>query len=198
MNGTGGEEALREFREAGAYLEGHFVLTSGLHSPAYLQAARVMMDAARGERLCAALAGLVRGALGDRPADFVVSPALGGIVVGHEMGRQLGIPAMFVERREGAFALRRGFALPRGARVLVVEDVVTTAASSRECIACVEGEGGAVVAEAALVDRSGGAADPGVPLLALLHLDLPAYPPDALPPELAKLPAVKPGSRTAG
>lgn len=196
MSGMTEEDALREFREAGAYLEGHFVLTSGLHSPAYLQAARVMMDAARGERLCAALAARVREAFGAGPAAFVVSPALGGIVVGHEMGRQLGIPAMFVERRDGAFALRRGFALPEGAPVLVVEDVVTTAASSRECIACVEEAGGRVVAEAALVDRSGGTADPGVPLVTLLRLDLPTYPADALPPELAAVPAVKPGSRT--
>ncbi len=189
------DEALNEFREAEAYLEGHFVLTSGLHSPAYLQAARVMMDPRRGERLCAALAKLVHEKLGSDPADVVVSPAMGGIIVGHEIGRQLGISAMFVERKEGVFALRRGFALTQGQRVLIVEDVVTTATSSRECIACVEAAGGTVVGEAALVDRSGGIADPGVAFVALLRLSLPTYSSDEIPLELSRIPAVKPGSR---
>ena len=188
------DSVLQHFRDAGALLEGHFILSSGRHSARYLQCARVMMDAARGSMLCAALADKVRGGgLGD--IDLVVSPAMGGVIVGYEMGRQLDLPSIFMERVEGEFALRRGFTIEPDARILVVEDIVTTGLSSRECIDAIKSEGGNVVAEACLIDRSCGSADVGVPLFALAALDVPSYDPDDLPPELAALPAEKPGSR---
>lgn len=188
------DEAIQEFRAAEALLTGHFILTSGLRSDTYLQCARVMMDPRRGDRLCAALADRLRGN-GAGPFDLVASPAMGGVVVGYEMGRQLGVPAIFFERVDGVFQLRRGFAIEPGARVLMVEDVVTTGLSSRECIAAIAKEGGVTVAAACLVNRSGGAADLGVPLTALLTLDIRNYSTDNLPPELAAIPAIKPGSR---
>lgn len=185
------DEVLAEFRDAGALLEGHFILSSGLHSPRYLQCARVLMDPRRAERLARALAAL----LGDIGATAVIAPAMGGIIIGYELARALGVASMFVERPAGVFELRRGFALEPGQRVVLCEDVVTTGLSSREAIAAVERAGGEVVAAACLVDRSNGAADLGVRLTALLRLDVPTYAPDALPPELAAIPAVKPGSR---
>lgn len=188
------DEVLAEFRAAGALLEGHFILSSGLHSNRYLQCARVLMDPKRADRLCAALAGKVRELI-KAPIDLVASPAMGGVVVGYEMGRQLGVPALFFERVDGKLTLRRGFTIPKDARVLMVEDIVTTGLSSRECIAGIAEEGGVTVGAACLVDRSGGRADLGVPLAALTSLEIPAYAPDALPPELAAIPAVKPGSR---
>ncbi len=188
------DEALQEFRDAGALLTGHFILSSGLRSSTYLQCARVMMDPARGGRLCAALADRLR-ASGAGPFDIVASPAMGGVVVGYELARQLGLPSIFFERVDGRFQLRRGFTLERGSRVLMMEDVVTTGLSSRECIAAIADEGGDTIAAACLVDRSGGTADLGVPLTPLLSLDIKNYPANALPPELAALEAVKPGSR---
>ena len=188
------DQVLDEFRAAGALLEGHFILSSGLHSSRYLQCARVLMDPQRAERLCQALAARI-GEKIRAQIDLVVSPAMGGVVVGYEMGRQLTVPAIFFERVEGKLALRRGFAIAKGARVLMVEDIVTTGLSSRECIAGIAGEGGVTVAAACLIDRSGGKADLGVPLFALTSLEIPAYPADALPPELAAIPAIKPGSR---
>lgn len=186
------EEVLAEFRAAGALLQGHFVLTSGLHSPFYLQCARVLMDPARAARLVAALVPRLK----PFAPDLVVAPALGGIVLAYEIGRQLGRPAIFVERVEGTFTLRRGFGIPEGSRVLVAEDVVTTGLSTRECIACCRAHGGEVVAVACLVDRSAGRAElGGLPLVCLATLDLPTYQQNKLPPELAALPAVKPGSR---
>ena len=189
------DEIIEQFRQAGALLEGHFVLSSGLHSAAYLQCARVMMDARRGERLCRALAGRIVERLGANAIDVVVSPAMGGVVVGYEMGRQLGVEAMFTERVDNVMSLRRGFGLTRGDRVLMAEDIVTTGKSSLECIDCITKNGGRVVAASCLLDRSDGAADLGVPLFALAGLKLPSYEADNLPPELAALPAVKPGSR---
>ena len=190
------DEILDEFRAAGALLEGHFILSSGLRSPRYLQCARVLMDPARAERLAKALAAKlpddVRGKIG-----AVVSPAMGGVIIGHEMGRALGKRAMFVERPEGKFGLRRGFRLDPGERVLLVEDVVTTGLSSREAIAAIAQAGGEVIAAAALVDRSNGTAELGLPFFPLIRLDVPAYAADALPPELAAIPAEKPGSRKA-
>src|SRR5947208_15003190 len=190
------DQILAEFRAADALLEGHFILSSGLRSPRYLQCARVLMDPARAERLARALAEKlpqdIRNAV-----EAVVSPAMGGVIIGHEMGRALGKPAMFVERPQGTFELRRGFRLRPGERVLLVEDVVTTGLSSREAIAAIEAAGGKVVGAASLVDRSGGIADLGVPYTPLIRIDVPAYPADALPPELASIPAVKPGSRAA-
>ena len=188
------DEAIQEFRDAGALLTGHFILSSGLRSSTYLQCARVMMDPARGARLCAALAEKIR-ASGAGPFDIVASPAMGGVVVGYELARQLGLPSIFFERVDGRFQLRRGFILERQARVLMMEDVVTTGLSSRECIKAIADEGGRTIAAACLVDRSGGSADLGVPLTPLLTLDIKNYPADALPPELAAIEAIKPGSR---
>ena len=186
-------EVLDEFRSAGALLEGHFVLASGLHSPVFLQKMFVFQDPARTERVCRALAGKIRDAFG--PVDYVVSPAVGGIVPGYETARHLGAKAVFVERENGAFALRRGFQIPQGARVVMVEDIVTTGLSSRECLASLVEHPGTVVGAACLIDRSGGSAALDVPLVSLVTLDIPNYPPDRLPPELATMPAVKPGSR---
>jgi orotate phosphoribosyltransferase len=190
-----GADVVRLFRECGALLEGHFLLTSGMHSPFYLQCARVLMEPARAIRVSAALIARLRRELPDLAVDAVVAPALGGVVLGYELARQLGVRSLFVEREGGRFALRRGFALAPGERVLLAEDVVTTGLSSRECKDCVSAEGAEVVAAACLIDRSGGRADLGVPLVALAQLDLPVYPPERLPPELAGRPAVKPGSR---
>ena len=191
MGGMSEADVLAEFRAAGALLTGHFVLTSGLHSPFYLQCARVLMDPARAARLVAALTPRVAPA---RP-ELVVTPALGGIVLGYELGRQLECVSIFVERVDGSFTLRRGFEIPRRARIVVAEDVVTTGLSTRECIACCTAAGGEVVAVACLVDRSAGKADLGVPLHSLATLDLPTYAQHKVPPELAAIPAVKPGSR---
>jgi orotate phosphoribosyltransferase len=187
-------EALDEFRAAGALLEGHFVLSSGLHSSVFLQKMFVFMDPARTERLCRALAGRIREAYG--PVDYVVSPAMGGIIPGYETARHLGCKAVFVERENGEFVLRRGFTIPAGAKVVMVEDIVTTGLSSRECLAALRAHPGEVLGAACLIDRSGGKADLGAPLVALVELDLPSYPADQLPPELARIPAVKPGSRS--
>jgi orotate phosphoribosyltransferase len=190
------DQILAEFRAADALLEGHFILSSGLRSPRYLQCARVLMDPARAERLAQALAAKIPNEVRDR-IDVVMSPAMGGVIIGHEMGRALNKPAMFLERPQGVFELRRGFRIDPGERALMVEDVVTTGLSSREAIEAVRAAGGEVVAEAALVDRSGGKADLGVPFFPLIRIDVPTYEADALPPELASIPAVKPGSRAA-
>ena len=187
------EDVIAEFRSAGALLEGHFILSSGRRSAAYLQCARVLMDPRRAARLAEALAKKIPAAVRES-VDVVVSPAMGGVIIGHEMGRALGKESMFLERPDGEFHLRRGFALERGAKVLMVEDVVTTGLSSREAIAAVGREGGQVVAEVALVDRGGGS-DLGVPFTSLMMLDIPTYDPDDLPPELQAIEPVKPGSR---
>jgi orotate phosphoribosyltransferase len=186
-------DVLDEFRQAGALLEGHFILSSGLRSPIFLQKMFIFQDPVRTERLCKALAGLVAAAFGR--IDVVVSPAVGGIVPGYETARHLGAKAIFVEREDGLFKLRRGFEIAPGARVLMVEDIVTTGLSSRECLAAIRAHQGELVGAACLIDRSGGKAEIGVPLLALARLDIPSYPVDALPPDLAAIPPVKPGSR---
>ena len=190
------EDVLAEFRASQALLEGHFLLSSGRHSAHYLQCARVLMDPMRAGRLAAALAAKL-------PRDVrkeitkVVSPAMGGVIIGHEMGRALGVEAMFVERPTGTFELRRGFSLNPGDKVLMVEDVVTTGLSSREAIAAIAAAGGEVIAAAALVDRSGGTAGLGVPFYPLIALNFPTYAPEDVPAALAASPAVKPGSRAA-
>ncbi len=189
-------EILAEFRAAEALLEGHFILSSGLRSPRFLQCARVLMDPRRATRLAEALADKLSPELRSS-IQAVVSPAMGGVIIGHEMGRAIGVPAMFVERPDGVFGLRRGFRLETGARVLMVEDVVTTGLSSREAIAAIEAAGGKVVAAASLVDRSGGGVDLGVPFTPLIRIDVPTYSAHDLPPELAAIPAIKPGSRAA-
>ena len=194
------EDILTEFRAAEALLEGHFILSSGLRSPRYLQCARVLMEPQRAERLARALAEKLTGQLGAAlrtRIGAVVSPAMGGVIIGHEMGRALGLPAMFVERPEGVFGLRRGFRFDPGTRVLMVEDVVTTGLSSREAIAAIEAAGGKVVAAASLVDRSEGTVELGVPFVSLIRIDVPTYSVEDLPPALAAIPAVKPGSRAA-
>jgi orotate phosphoribosyltransferase len=187
------EQTLEEFRDAGALLQGHFILSSGLRSPVFLQKMFVFQDPARTERLCRALARKAEAAFGK--IDVVVSPAVGGIVPGYETARWLGAKAIFVERENGVFKLRRGFVIAPGARVLMVEDIITTGLSSRECLATIAEHPGKLVGAACLIDRSGGKAELGVARVALATLDIPAYPADALPPELAATPAVKPGSR---
>lgn len=188
------EEVLSIFRACGAILEGHFILSSGLRSPVFLQKARVFMHPDKSEILCRALAEKIRAA-GFGDVAKVVSPAVGGIIPGYETARHLGLPALYTERVEGVFALRRGFDLAPGERVIVVEDIVSTGLSIRECIACLRGIGAEVVAAACLIDRSAGAADVGVPLVALTQYLVPAYAADQLPPELAAIPPTKPGSR---
>lgn len=188
------DEVLAEFRKSGALLSGHFVLSSGLHSDTFLQKALVFQYPRRTAKLCRALAGKVRAQV-KAPLAAVVSPAVGGIIPGYEIARALNLPAMYVEREEGAFRLRRGFTLGPGARVLMVEDIVTTGLSSRECIAAIEKAGARVAAAACLIDRSGGTAKLGVRLIALARLNIPAWPADALPAHLHGIPAVKPGSR---
>jgi orotate phosphoribosyltransferase len=188
------DEVLDIFRECGALLEGHFILTSGLRSPVFLQKARVFMHPDKAATLCRALADKLR-AQGYGNVSQIVSPAVGGIIPGYETARHMGVPAIYTERVDGQFQLRRGFEIARGEKVLVVEDIVTTGLSIRECIACLTAIGADVVAAACLIDRSGGEADVGVPLVALANYKVPASPADSLPPELAAIPAVKPGSR---
>ena len=189
------EEVVALLRSCGALLEGHFRLTSGLHSPVYLQCARLLMDPARAAMVCAALKAKLAQELPEEGFDVTVAPAMGGIVFGYELARQLGVPSLFVERVDGRFELRRGFAIEPGARVLIAEDVVTTGLSTREAIACARSHGGEVVAAACLIDRSAGKAQLGVPLVALARLELPVYSANQIPPELATKPVVKPGSR---
>jgi orotate phosphoribosyltransferase len=186
-------EVLDEFRAAGALLEGHFILSSGLHSPVFFQKNFIFMDPVRTEKVCRALADKVTAAFGK--IDVVVSPAVGAIIPGYETARHLGARALFVEREDGRFQLRRGFEIRPGERVLMVEDVVTTGLSSRECLDAIRGHAGELVGAACLIDRSGGRVDIGAPLVALASVTAPSYPADQLPPELAALPAVKPGSR---
>lgn len=188
------EDVLAEFRASKALLEGHFLLSSGRHSAHYLQCARVLMDPMRASRLALALAAKLPREL-KKELTRVVSPAMGGVIIGHEMGRALGLEAMFVERPTGTFELRRGFAIEPGDKVLLVEDVVTTGLSSREAIKAIEEAGGKVIAAAALVDRSAGTVDLGVPFYPLIALNFPTWAADEIPPELAATPAIKPGSR---
>ena len=188
------DQVLGEFKKAGALLEGHFILSSGLHSDIFLQKALVFQDAKRTAKLCKALAALVREQVKQK-FTAIVSPAVGGIVPGYEMGRQLGLPAMYVERQDGKFQLRRGFTLEKNQPVLMVEDIVTTGLSSRECLDAIRAAGGKPVAAACLIDRSGGNAKVGVKLVALASVKFPAWDADKLPAHLRGTPGVKPGSR---
>lgn len=187
-------QVLDEFRAAEALLEGHFVLSSGLHSRTYLQCARVLMDTRRASRLAEALAEKIK-ANCDNEIDAVVAPAMGGLIIGHEVARALNVPSMFLERVDGTFALRRGFHLADTKRVVMVEDIVTTGLSSREAIAAIEVHGGEVVGAGCLIDRSGGEADIGVKLASLASIVVETFSADAVPADLADVPAVKPGSR---
>ncbi len=188
------KEVMAEFEAAGALMKGHFVLSSGLHSDTYLNKSIVSMYPARAEKLCRALAEKVR-AVVDRPIDYVVAPAMGAIIYGYETARHLGVPSMFVERVDGAFQLRRGFALPKGARVVVVEDIVSTGLSARECIDAVRALGADVLCLACLIDRSGGKADLGVLSVPLAVMKVDTWEADNLPDHLKDTPAMKPGSR---
>ena len=190
------DEILSEFRASDALLQGHFLLSSGRHSGHYLQCARVLMNAERAGRLAFALGQKIPRDIRNQ-IDVVISPAMGGIIIGQEMGRALGKDAMFLERPDGIFHLRRGFRLEPGAKVLMVEDVVTTGLSSKEAIEAVKREGGEVIAEVALVDRSNGSADPGVPFFPLIHINFPTFAEDEVPEELAAIEITKPGSRKA-
>lgn len=188
------QEIMQEFEAAEAILKGHFILSSGLHSDTYLQCARVLMSPPRAEKLCKALAEKLRATI-TQNIDLVVAPAMGGVVVGYEMGRQLGVETIFCEREAGEFTLRRGFRIEPGQRVLMVEDVVTTGKSSMEAVRCVESAGGVVVGEASLIDRSNGSHNLPFPLVSLLKVDVKTYHADHLPPHLEGTEAVKPGSR---
>lgn len=188
------DEILSEFRSVDALLEGHFLLSSGRHSAYYLQCARLLMNPERAGRIALALTQKIPRELRSE-IQAVISPAMGGLIIGHEMGRALGVDAMFVERPEGVFGLRRGFTIKPGTKILMMEDVVTTGLSSREAIAAIETAGGNVIAAGAVVDRSAGTVELGVPFFPLIQLNFPTYAPDELPPELAASEAVKPGSR---
>ncbi len=188
------DEILSEFRSVDALLEGHFLLSSGRHSAYYLQCARLLMNPERAGRIALALTQKMPRELRNE-IEAVISPAMGGLIIGHEMGRALGVDAMFVERPDGVFGLRRGFTVAPGTKILMMEDVVTTGLSSREAIAAIEAAGGHVIAAGAVVDRSAGTVDLGVPFFPLIQLNFPTYAPDELPPELAATEAVKPGSR---
>ncbi|MGY8985994.1 MAG: orotate phosphoribosyltransferase [Sphingomonadales bacterium] len=188
------KDVLNYFRLSGALIEGHFKLSSGLHSEAYLQCARVLMNPKHAEKLCKSLADQIRARV-SKPIQLVVSPAMGGVVVGYEMARQLGVQGIFTERVDGELQLRRGFEIPEGTRVLMAEDIVTTGLSSRECIECVEKLGGRVVMASCLVDRSNGKAEIGTELCSLLAMDIKTYEPNDLPEHLKNIPAIKPGSR---
>ena len=185
------DELLDLFRRSGALLEGHFRLTSGLHSSGYLQCALVLQHPQHAEALGRAI--------GDRTrrlrATLVLSPALGGVVIGHEVGRALGVRALFAERQDGALTLRRGFVIAENDRVLVVEDVLTTGGSTRETMQVAKASGGQVVGAASIVNRSAGPPDFDVPFASLLDISLPTYEPDACPLCAQGLPVVKPGSR---
>lgn len=187
------EEILAEFRAADALLEGHFILSSGRRSSVFLQKMLVFQYPERTERICRALAQRITEHFG--PVDVIVSPAMGGIIPGYETARALGCRAIFVERENGEMQLRRNFEIKPSDRVVMVEDMVTTGLSSRECIAAIRKHPGELLGAACLIDRSNGRADVGIPLVALARLDVPDYAPDDVPPELASIPAVKPGSR---
>ena len=188
------DDVLDIFREAGALLEGHFILSSGRRSSVFLQKALIFKNPRLTEVMCKALAEKVK-AQGINP-DVIIAPAMGGVIPGYETARHMGLESMFVERVDGEFALRRGFTLEPGAKVLMVEDIVTTGLSSRECIAAISKATGAeIIAGACIFDRSNGEADIGVPLVSLAAKRFPDYDPNDLPPELADKPAIKPGSR---
>ena len=191
--GMNTEDVLEEFRGAGALREGHFILASGRHSPMFLQKNLVFQYADRTERLCRALAQKIEAQVG-KP-DVIVAPAVGAIIPGYEVARALGVPSIYVEREDGGFKLRRAFKIAPGAKVVVVEDVITTGGSFREAVEPIVAAGGEVVACACIVDRSGGKADVGWPLIALATVDVPSYAPGEVPPDLAALPAEEPGSK---
>ncbi len=188
------EHVLQEFRDAQALLDGHFVLSSGLHSRNYLQCARVLMDTRRAARLAEALADKLRASI-DTEIECVVAPAMGGLIIGHEVARALGVPSVFLERVDGTFTLRRGFELAAQARTVMIEDIVTTGLSSREAIEAIHAHGGQVVGAGCLIDRSAGTANIGVNLESLAQVSFETFEADQVPEDLQDTPAIKPGSR---
>ena len=195
MNILNQEEVLEIYKSVGALLEGHFILSSGLHSKMYLQSALIFSDPKIGEKLCSSLAYKVSNQINIDDIDIIVSPAMGGVIVGYEMSKQLNRKNIFAERKEGVFTIRRGFEIKKGQNILVVEDIVTTGKSSLECFDCVKKYGGNIIAEAALINRGGTKVNLGVPLITLANLNIPNYDPNNLPTDLSNIEAVKPGSR---
>ena len=189
------DEVLKIYKSIDALLEGHFILSSGLHSRMYLQSALVFSNTKIAESLCKSLSAKVKNLVDLDSIDLIVSPAMGGVIVGYELSRHLNKLNIFAERKDGVFSIRRGFKINKGQKVLVVEDIVTTGKSSLECFECIRDLGGEVVAEAALINRGGDSVNLGVPLVTLANLDIPNYEPENLPEDLKKLPAIKPGSR---
>ena len=189
------DEVLKIYKSIDALLEGHFILSSGLHSRMYLQSALVFSNTKIAESLCKSLSVKVKNLVDIDSIDLIVSPAMGGVIVGYELSRHLNKLNIFAERKDGVFSIRRGFKINKGQKVLVVEDIVTTGKSSLECFECIHDLGGEVVAEAALINRGGDSVNLGVPLVTLANLDIPNYEPENLPEDLKKLPAIKPGSR---
>ncbi|MBK7392176.1 MAG: orotate phosphoribosyltransferase [Chloracidobacterium sp.] len=193
MNSANSINYLDRFRERGALLEGHFILSSGLHSPKYLQCALALQQPADATKYGAAIATHYA----DSGIETVASPAIGGLVVGFAVAQALGVRFIWTERQNGEMTVRRGFSVSEGEQILVVEDVITTGGSTRECIAALEANGAKVVAAASIIDRSNGTADVGVPRISLVSLDVPSYSPDVCPMCADGIEAIKPGSRTA-
>ena len=189
------DEVLKIYKSIDALLEGHFILSSGLHSKMYLQSALVFSNTKIAELLCKSLSAKVKNLVDIDSIDLIVSPAMGGVIVGYELSRHLNKLNIFAERKDGVFSIRRGFKINKGQKVLVVEDIVTTGKSSLECFECIHKLGGEIVAEAALINRGGSSVNLGVPLITLANLDIPNYEPENLPEDLKNLPAIKPGSR---
>ena len=189
------DEVLKIYKSIDALLEGHFILSSGLHSKMCLQSALVFSNTKIAELLCKSLSAKVKNLVDIDSIDLIVSPAMGGVIVGYELSRHLNKLNIFAERKDGVFSIRRGFKINKGQKVLVVEDIVTTGKSSLECFECINELGGEIVAEAALINRGGDSVNLGVPLITLANLDIPNYEPENLPEDLKNLPAIKPGSR---
>jgi|TARA_B100000809_G_scaffold263990_1_gene318607 orotate phosphoribosyltransferase len=188
-------QVLDVYKSIGALLEGHFILSSGLHSRMYLQSALIFSNTNIAESLCKSLAVKVNNIINIKDIDIIVSPAMGGVIVGYELSRHLVKKNIFAERKDGKFTIRRGFQINKGQKVLVVEDIVTTGKSSLECFDCIRELGGDIIGEAALINRGGNSVDLGVPLVTLANLNIPNYDPDNLPEDLKNMPAIKPGSR---
>ena len=188
------EDVIREFKEAGALLEGHFILSSGLHSSRYLQCALALSEPSRAQRLSASLGKKILENIKTK-IDIVVSPAMGGLIIGHEIARYLDVPSIFLERVNGKFELRRGFSIRPDANCLLVEDIVTTGLSSNESIEVIKGYGGNIIGEACLIDRSSGKANLETQLISLTSIDIPTFNKNEIPESLKDIPAIKPGSR---
>ena len=188
-------QVLDVYKSIGALLEGHFILSSGLHSRMYLQSALIFSNTNIAESLCKSLAVKVNNIINIKDIDIIVSPAMGGVIVGYELSRHLVKKNIFAERKDGKFTIRRGFQINKGQKVLVVEDIVTTGKSSLECFDCIKELGGDIIGEAALINRGSNSVDLGVPLVTLANLNIPNYDPDNLPEDLKNMPAIKPGSR---